>query len=422
MITFAPTRAGKGVASIIPNLLTHGGSTVVIDPKGENALITALARNKMGQAIHLVAPWDQIASRFKVKSASYNPMDLLMEGDPDLAENAMMIAEALVVPGENAERFWDDEAKAVLQGFILFVATDFAEKMNRHLGRVRELLLLGKKDMKGTFERMCLSNHALVRSAEERGLQKDEKLLSNVLATAQSHTHFLDSPRIRESVSRSDFSFADLKSKQMSIYLILPSDRLETFGRWLRLLIQQSIIVNARNIATKPKKPVLFMLDEMAALGKLNAVEMGYGLMAGYGMQFWAILQDANQLEKIYGKSWQSFIANAGVVQYFGSRDEKTAAYFSKLCGMTTVYSLSSAIATSVTSAMNGQGSSSRTSTRTQAEAQRNLAYADELMRLPKDRQLLFIENADPIAADKLCWYSDPRLKGLGTNLQKMQG
>ena len=34
LITFAPTRAGKGTGQIIPNLLTWQGSALVIDVKG----------------------------------------------------------------------------------------------------------------------------------------------------------------------------------------------------------------------------------------------------------------------------------------------------------------------------------------------------------------------------------------------------
>src|SRR5207253_2157203 len=37
LLTIAPTRAGKGTTTIIPNLLTYGGSALVVDPKGENA-------------------------------------------------------------------------------------------------------------------------------------------------------------------------------------------------------------------------------------------------------------------------------------------------------------------------------------------------------------------------------------------------
>jgi len=123
-------------------------------------------------------------------------------------------------------------------------------------------------------------------SAGARCLQKEERLLANVIASAQAQTHFLDSARIRESLSTSDFKFEDLKTSKVSIFLVLPSDRLHAFSRWLRLLIQQAITVNARNIELKPEKPVLFLLDEMPALGRLAMVEQAYGLMAGFGIQF----------------------------------------------------------------------------------------------------------------------------------------
>lgn len=36
LITFAPTRSGKGVGCVIPNLLDFKGSAIVVDIKGEN--------------------------------------------------------------------------------------------------------------------------------------------------------------------------------------------------------------------------------------------------------------------------------------------------------------------------------------------------------------------------------------------------
>src|SRR5690606_27936265 len=139
-----------------------------------------------------------------------------------------------------------------------------------------------------------------------------------------------------------------LKSKPMTVYLVLPSDRLNAFGRWLRLLIQQAITVNARNIEAQPEHPVLFVLDELPALGRLSMIEQAFGLMAGYGIQLWGVVQDLSQLKRIYGDGWETFISNAGLVQYFGSRDRMTADYFSALCGQTTVWNVSSAISRAV--------------------------------------------------------------------------
>ena len=46
LLTIAGSRAGKGVSLIIPNLLFYEGSALVIDPKGENARVTAGRRGK----------------------------------------------------------------------------------------------------------------------------------------------------------------------------------------------------------------------------------------------------------------------------------------------------------------------------------------------------------------------------------------
>ncbi|WP_424991333.1 type IV secretory system conjugative DNA transfer family protein [Fluviibacterium sp. S390] len=428
LLTVAPTRAGKGVSAIIPNLLTYEGSVLVIDPKGENALITGAERARMGQTVMLVDPWDLAAGQMDLEAAHFNPLDWLDAGDPNLAENTMLLADALVVPSGGDSRFWDEEAKGLIFGLLLYLVTDDREKRTRHLGRLRDLLTLpaGPSEDPDDFTmidlmfRMQGSDHALVRSSGNRFFQKEDRERSSVLSSAQAQTHFLDSPRIRESLSTSDFRFEDLKTTPLTVYLILPADRLNAFGRWLRLLIQQAITVNARNIEQKPEKPVLFMLDEMPALGHLSMVEQAYGLMAGFGIQLWGIVQDLSQLERIYGKSWQTFIGNSGVLQYFGSRDRMTAEYFSKLCGVTTVWTLSETIGRAVTSAVGG-GSSTENWSTTTSNTGRNLAFPDELMTLHKSRQLLLVENHNPIAGDKVQWFDDPVLREKGTDIRTPQ-
>jgi type IV secretion system protein VirD4 len=448
LLTVAPTRSGKGVSSIIPNLLLYEGSALVIDPKGENALITALRRGAgdkargiagMGQDIVLLDPWDIAASKLGITPGHFNPLDWIQEGDPDAAENAFLLADALVVKqGGSRDPFWDEEAKALLTGIILYVATAAAEAGKRHLGRVREILALDDKQFDAALELMYQHPNPLVSSTAARTAAKDYKLRSSVIASAQSHTHFLESPRIRASLERSDFSFDELKSKRMTVYLILPADRLSTFNRWMRLLIQQAITVNARNIEEKPDKPILFLLDEMPTLGRLPSIEQAYGLMAGFGMQLWGIVQDLSQLANIYGEhGWQTFISNSGVIQYFGSRDKMTAEYFSSLCGVTTieVHNFSWAVGQAIsyatgssTSSGPGGGSSSSSSNTSEStnwsrttgvnEAQRKLAYPDELMVLKGHEQIVFVENLDPILGEKLVWYKDQALRQLGVDLQ----
>src|ERR1700733_8841894 len=58
------TRGGKGTSIIVNNLCFWPGSAVVVDPKGENATVTAARRGQgsehcagMGQAVHVLDPF-----------------------------------------------------------------------------------------------------------------------------------------------------------------------------------------------------------------------------------------------------------------------------------------------------------------------------------------------------------------------------
>src|SRR6185312_189849 len=104
LLTLAPNRAGKGVSAIIPNLLTWPGSMLVIDPKGENAIVTARQRHRMGQAVHVLDPWGITG----LACSRFNPLLTLAPDDTDLIEDATLLADALVVPGGKAEdEFWN---------------------------------------------------------------------------------------------------------------------------------------------------------------------------------------------------------------------------------------------------------------------------------------------------------------------------
>ena len=436
LLTVAPTRAGKGTTAIIPTLLRHAGSALVIDPKGENARVTAKQRMAMGQRVYVVDPWGITG----MPTAQLNPLDWLDPNDPDVAENAFMLADALIVRSSNSNPFFEEAALSMLWGFILYVALDPAfAGPHRNLGTVRDLLSLGAGRLGPMLMKMYQHPNPIVRGTAERTASMDLKTRANVMSNLQSQTLVLDSPRIRQSLAASSFRFEDLKAgqdgKPVTVYLVLPADRLNTYGRWLRLLIQQAITCNARNLGQKPAggRPILFMLDEMAALGKLTKVEEAYGLMAGFGMQLWGIVQDLAQLDRIYDKGWETFIGNSGVLQYFGSRDEKTASYFSKLVGVSTIEkfsitrSISRTLGISRSSSSSEGGFSSSTSssdstTTGTSEAsdviQRPLAFPDELMRMSAEKSLVLIETFNPIDARKVPWFKDPELAKVGENIQ----
>lgn len=79
----APTRTGKGVGAIIPNLLTADRSVICIDPKGENAKIAGRARKSFGP-VHVLDPFGVTG----LPSAAFNPLDGLDVAGLDVAEDA----------------------------------------------------------------------------------------------------------------------------------------------------------------------------------------------------------------------------------------------------------------------------------------------------------------------------------------------
>ena len=294
LLTIAPTRSGKGVGTIIPNLLTANRSVICIDPKGENARATLRQREAFGP-VHCLDPFG-ISGR---ATARYNPLDRLDAASLDLAEDAMTLADALVFDEQTSEAHWNEKAKALIAGIILYVVCH-DDAAHRTLTRVRDYLTLAPDDFTALLTVMQASDGAggLIARSANRHVSKSHREAAGVLSTAQRHTHFLDSPRIALVVAASDFAFADLKDNVATVFLILPPDRLDTYSRWLRLLVAQAINELARSPA-KPSRPVLLLLDEFAALGRLQPVERAMGLMAGYGLQLWPILQDIHQLRSL---------------------------------------------------------------------------------------------------------------------------
>jgi hypothetical protein len=71
LLTIAPTRSGKGVGAIIPNLLLADRSVLCIDPKGENARVTTRARRRFGPVHVLGAGHRAGACRLKKSGALY---------------------------------------------------------------------------------------------------------------------------------------------------------------------------------------------------------------------------------------------------------------------------------------------------------------------------------------------------------------
>ena len=246
---------------------------------------------------------------------------------------------------------------------------------------------------------MSESPNRLVAGAGNRIRQKADKEAAGVLSTAQSHTHFLDSQKIRAVTAKTTVNLMDLKKKPITVYLVLPADQLQNHGRWLRLMISM-LLRSVTMTDERPDDDVLFMLDEFAALGSLPMIKQAFGLMRGYGLKIWPILQDLPQLKGLYKDDWQTFIANAGAIQAFGVNDRTTAEFVSGALGQKTVGTES-------------ENFSDRSKSESISLMGRNMLMPDELLRLPKTVAIVLMRGKSPLACHKVVYHKDKRFSKL---------
>lgn len=347
LITIGKPGSGKGTTVIIPVLLRYPGSCFVIDPKGNIPAITARQRRNLGNRVICLNPYGLHRERLG-DSARFNPLHTLNPKSVNFVGDVGSLASALIYPTGN-DPHWSDSARELVACLIMHVCTKPGE--TRTLPRVRQLLCLpdlqegedddergkrtGTKKEKSPFlaliAEMSVSGFPPLANKAAQFTESTREIKS-IISQARTQTAFLDDPVIAECLSGSDFDFAEMKQARMTVYLVLPAKYMQFQARWFRLLVTSAI--DALTGEPQPgDKRVLFVLDEFAQLGRLEAIEKALALVRGYGIQLWPFVQDLPQLKGVYPDRWESFLATAGIAQFFTPNDDMTAKYISERCG-----------------------------------------------------------------------------------------
>ena len=363
------TRGGKGTSFIVPNLIEWPGSIVVIDPKGENAMVTARRRangsafsHGMGHKVRILDPFDIVRNQFdefKDLKTGFNPLSLLRADRPDSVDIAYRIAGSLVDTETGPDPYFPMAARDMMKAIILHIATspDFSAA-ERNLVTVRRYMQAGdvkasrlaalnakpgKKPPSG-FSLLALSmirNHALGEVIADAGrqlteLEKSPRTLTSIMQTACTALDFLDGPGMRECVSTHGFDLSELKTapRGTSIYLCLPQRYMDTHYGWLRMMVTLAI-GEMETIPTPPKSghQVLMVLDEFPALRRMRVIENAAAQIAGFGIKLVMVMQTLAQAKDIYKDNWETLLANATTKLFFGNDDQFTRQYVSNLIG-----------------------------------------------------------------------------------------
>lgn len=421
IMTIAGTRSGKTVA-VINNLFFYKGSVFIIDPKGELATKTAAIRAALGQKVFVLDPFNRVRGKAKKYHSRYNPLKTLTRDNPTLVEDAMQIVDGLVVrSGQEKDPHWNESAGQFLLGLILYVAlAPDLDDENRHLGSVRQLVNDAQTTTPdGDAYKVPTDAVAAAKKLKAEGLtdaaeaiegsmasfyDKSDTERAGVLSTVYRHTQLLDFGAIKDVVSGHDFDLADLKRdpKGITVYLCLPAMRMGMCSRWLRIFVNQ--LLQAMELEeTVPDAPVLVCLDEFPVLGFMSQLQDAAGQIASFGVKLWVILQDWGQGVDLYGKRFESFAANAGVLQAFGNVDLASTEYLSKRLGKTPV-------ATTKTGEAAEEQRKKGLSGENQAKELHDLMQPDEISRyFSRDdalkRQLILIAGKSPVILQRIDYY-----------------
>lgn len=318
LMTIAPTGGGKGVGCIVPSLLRYAGPVIVIDPKGENYAVTAARRRALGQEVVVLDP---LGITGAPETGALNPLDLIDPASDQSIDDAASLASLLsggVEREDPRNMFWYQRGAQLLTGLIQFVAADLPRE-RRNLSEVRRLLNLPADDFSALARtQMANSSDPDVRQVAGTLANPAAEMIGSIMGMSQNSLGFLRGPLLHESTASSTFSLdAITAGDPLSIYIVIPPDKLESHRNLLRLWIGVLMSGLMRRRAPVPR-PTLLILDEAAQLGPLDQLRQAITLMRGYGVQTWSFWQDVSQLENLYPRDWETMYNNCRVHQSFG--------------------------------------------------------------------------------------------------------
>ncbi len=415
-VVIAPSGAGKGVGIVIPTLLDYSGSVLVTDIKGENYAVTAQARRRKGRTVYAVDPFRITDGK---SSATFNALDLLDPTQESIVDDSATLASLLCpVPAHESggTQYFASQAAAMIQCLILHVVgSESIAKEDKHLGTVYDALCEPDDDLTQLFKELSKSKIAYGAAARLANgfLSTESRELSATKNSARVELRFLDSPEVRRALRKSTFSLAELVLGMADLYLCIPSEKLATQSRVLRLVIGAMFMVLQRARGQRSSKPLLMLLDEMPALGWMPQIENALVYGRGYGVSLMVISQTIGLLRAVYPQTCDSFLSSHLSV-FFGTTDLKTAELVSTSLGKMTVQSHSENKGQSKqeNKKFGSFAVTSDSTTSSYSETGRSLLNPDEVRRLDSKVLIAFLRGENPILLQRLTYLTHPHYKG----------
>lgn len=359
LFVMAGSRAGKGTSMLIPNLLHWRGGIFCIDPKGENASVTAMRRGTpagakgtgttvrdfLGQQVAIIDPMETVQGAAKRYRVTYNPLADIERGTDQEAAQIYALTESIIIDEKGNGSHFTESAGTILAGLIEAVIHTESPS-EAHLLTVREKYQDGMEALKGYLAGVVTPAGLAVDAftiLEDVG--DDEG--GSFSTTLNRQLRWLADPRMQRHLTGGGFSLVKALRENWSVYVCLPPSQINRMKRWLRSLVR--IALDAKMNTLKPAKGerTLFILDEFYSLGHMQLIEDAAAYMAGYGIKLVPVIQNIGQVQKLYEKNWETFLGNAGAIIAWGLNDLESEKYLSDRMGNVLTWEVSQSLGTS---------------------------------------------------------------------------
>ena len=368
IMLMAPTGAGKGVSFVLPNLLSYQESVIVHDIKGENFEITSGWRNSQGQKIFKFDPLNSYG-----KTHCYNPLDYLSH-DHNLRLNEISKMAEILMPNHHCSHskhaHEHNGARYLFAAITLYLLA--TPSKTKSLGEIYRIVMGDvTKELKSALEKAKLDSHT--KMLINNFLSQSDKVRAKIVANLAAHLEIWGNPSVDKATEKSDFNPANFKKELSSLYIVLhPSDI-----NYLKPLMQffyQHIAQILAHHGDEKEHGVTIMLDEFTTLGKMPLFVTMIPYFRGYKIRLCLVAQDLNSLQLSYCENTAYVLLNNCTYKIMYSTNDFSTAIFA-------------------------------------SEISDEEVVPEDLMCMPKDKQLFITDFETAQITDKIVYYDKKELK-----------
>ncbi len=407
VILAAPTRSGKGVGVVIPNLLDYQESIVVLDIKQENFDLTSGWRKSQGQEIFLFNPFAEDR-----RTHRWNPLSYVSKDPAFRVSDLMSIASMLYPDGSDDQKFWVSQARNAFMAFSLYLCEKWEDDEKKGwpesvrtkptLGMIYRLSSGDGTDLRELYTTLSKASFlsANAQSAFANMLSQANETFASILGTFKEPLNAWINPVLDAATSEDDFLLTDVRKKRMTIYIGIQPNKLAESRLIVNLFFSQLINLNTKELPQNNpelKHQCLLLMDEFTSIGKVEIIASAVSYMAGYNIRLLPIIQSMAQLDATYGKDVsRTVITNHALQIVFAPREQQDANDYSDMLGYTTVRR------ENITKSKKGDVSKSH------SEEKRALMLPQELKAMGTDKEVFLYEGIPhPVMCEKIRYYED---------------